>query len=246
VLGSGLGAFADQLGQKQTIPFSSIPHFPVSTVVGHAGELVIGDWAGKTVFALKGRIHYYEGYTMQQVTFSIRIMRALGITDLIVTNACGGMNPNFAAGELMAITDHLNLTGTNPLIGENVAEFGPRFPDVSRAYTPEWVRLSETIAARLGIVLQKGVYAGISGPYYLPPAELRMLRHLGGDAVGMSTVAEVIVAAHMGMRVLGISCITDMAIADELEPLSHEQVMAKAEEAKPNFICLLQEFITAI
>lgn len=245
VLGSGLGELADEMVDAVRVPYGHIPHFPVSTVEGHAGQMVLGRLEGKVVLAMQGRFHYYEGYAMQDVVFPIRVMKALGIDNLIVTNACGGMNPNFAAGQLMVITDHLNLTGANPLIGPNLDEFGPRFPDMSRAYTPAWVALAERVAADNQIIVHKGVYAGISGPYYLPPAELRMLRTLGGDAVGMSTVGEVIAASHMQMNVLGVSCITDMAIADSLEPISHEQVMAMANEAKPKFKQFIKAFIAA-
>jgi purine-nucleoside phosphorylase len=245
VLGSGLGELADEMVDAVRIPFGHIPHFPVSTVEGHAGQLVLGRLEGKAVLAMQGRFHYYEGYAMQDVVFPVRVMKALGIDNIIVTNACGGMNPNFEAGQLMLITDHLNLTGANPLIGPNLDEFGPRFPDMSRAYTPAWIALAERVAADNQIIVHKGVYAGISGPYYLPPAELRMLRTLGGDAVGMSTVGEVIAASHMQMNVLGVSCITDMAIADSLEPISHEQVMAMANEAKPKFKQFIKAFIAA-
>jgi len=245
ILGSGLGELADEMVDAVRLPFRHIPHFPVSTVEGHAGQLVLGQLEGKAVLAMQGRFHYYEGYTMQDVVFPIRVMKALGITNLIVTNACGGMNPDFAAGQLMIITDHLNLTGTNPLIGSNVDQFGPRFPDMSRAYTPSFIERAERVAAAHNIIVHKGVYAGISGPYYLPPAELRMLRTLGRDAVGMSTVGEVIAASHMQMRVLGVSCITDMAIADTLEPISHEQVMAMANEAKPKFKQFIKAFLAA-
>ncbi|WP_126427443.1 purine-nucleoside phosphorylase [Brevibacillus marinus] len=246
ILGSGLGVLADELEEAAAIPFAEIPHFPVSTVAGHAGKLVLGTLSGTAVIAMQGRIHYYEGYSMQTVTLPVYVMKALGIETLIVTNACGGMNRAFAPGDLMIITDHLNLTGDNPLIGPNLAEFGPRFPDMSRAYAPELVELAERQAQRLGITVHKGVYCGVSGPSYLTPAELTMLARLGGDAIGMSTVPEVIAARHCGLNVLGISCITDMAIGEELEPLTHEQVVAVAERTRPRFIALLKEIVREV
>lgn len=243
ILGSGLGELADEIENPIHIDYSEIPHFPVSTVEGHAGRLVVGTLNGKTVVAMQGRFHFYEGYSMQDVTFPVRVMKGLGVKLLVVTNACGGMNPEFSAGDLMIIEDHLNMTGANPLIGPNDAELGPRFPDMSTAYTPELVQFTKDTAANLGINVQQGVYAGITGPTYMTKAELRMLRTVGGDAIGMSTVPEVIVASHMSMKVIGISCITDMAIADELEPLTHEQVVAVANRTKPKFINLVKELV---
>ncbi|MFC5529141.1 purine-nucleoside phosphorylase [Cohnella yongneupensis] len=246
ILGSGLGELAEEIQNAVKIPYESIPHFPVSTVEGHAGQLVVGELQGKPVVAMQGRFHYYEGYSMQEVTFPVRVMKALGVRQLFVTNACGGMNPAFKPGDLMIIQDHLNLTGANPLIGSNEPSLGPRFPDMSRAYTPELLKLVKDTAASLGIEVQQGVYAGISGPNYLPPAELVMLRRLGADAVGMSTVPEVIVASHMAMQVIGISCVTDMAIGEELEPLSHEQVIEVANRTKPKFISLVKEIVAKL
>jgi purine-nucleoside phosphorylase len=246
ILGSGLGELADEIQNPVAIDYSDIPHFPVSTVEGHAGKLVVGELNGKPVVAMQGRFHYYEGYPVQDVTFPVRVMKGLGISLVVVTNACGGMNPEFNAGDLMIIEDHLNLTGANPLIGANEADLGPRFPDMSRAYTPELVEFVISTADQLGITVQKGVYAGISGPTYMTKAELRMLRTLGGDAVGMSTVPEVIVASHMSMKVIGISCVTDMAIADELEPLTHEQVVAVANSTKPKFIQLVKQIVSDV
>ncbi|GAB6935463.1 MAG: purine-nucleoside phosphorylase [Calditerricola sp.] len=246
ILGSGLGDLAEQIADATVIPYGEIPHFPVSTVAGHAGRLVIGRLEGKTVVAMQGRFHYYEGYSMAQVAFPVYVMKFLGAKVLIVTNAAGGMNKAFQPGDLMLIVDHLNFTGDNPLIGPNDDELGPRFPDLSRAYDPELIALAEQKARDLGIRVQKGVYAGISGPNYLPPAELVMLRRLGGDAVGMSTIPEVIAAAHCGLRVLGISCITDMAIGEELEPLTHEQVVAVAERTKPKFTALVRAVVAGV
>ncbi|MCP1307185.1 purine-nucleoside phosphorylase [Paenibacillus tyrfis] len=249
VLGSGLGDMAAQVEDAIAIPYDRIPHFPVSTVEGHAGQFVIGKLEGKNVIVMQGRFHYYEGYSMKKVVFPIYVMMQLGVRSLVITNAAGGMNRGFQAGDLMLISDQLNLTGDNPLIGINHPELGPRFPDMSQAYTPQFRDLAKRIAAQMGqergeaIRLQEGVYAGISGPNYLPPAELTMLANLGGDAVGMSTVGEVIAASHAGLKVLGISCITDMAIGEELEPLTHEQVVAVANRTKPIFIELVRRFV---
>ncbi|WCK55965.1 purine-nucleoside phosphorylase [Aneurinibacillus sp. Ricciae_BoGa-3] len=239
ILGSGLGVLAEEIEDAVKIDFSEIPHFPVSTVEGHAGKLVVGSLNGKQVAAMQGRFHFYEGYSMQQVTFPVYVMRQLGIHSIIITNACGGMNRSFSPGDLMIIADHINLTGSNPLIGKNLEEFGPRFPDMSTAYTPEYRQLARQKARELGITIQEGVYTGISGPTYMTPAELIMLARLGGDAVGMSTVPEVIAARHVGMKVLGISCVTDMAIGEELEPLTHEQVVEVANRTRPRFIQLV-------
>ncbi|MCF6137654.1 purine-nucleoside phosphorylase [Pseudalkalibacillus berkeleyi] len=246
ILGSGLGDFADEINHATYIDYTEIPHFPVSTVEGHAGKLVIGELSGKTVVAMQGRFHFYEGYTMQEVTFPVRVMKGLGVEQIIVTNACGGMNPDFQAGDLMIIEDHLNMTGANPLIGPNDKELGPRFPDMSTAYTPELIELVKSVGKEQGISLQQGVYASISGPTYMTRAELKMLRTVGADTVGMSTVPEVIVARHMDMKTIGISCITDMAIAEELEPLTHEQVVEVANRTKPTFKQLLRSVIEKV
>ncbi|KAA0550453.1 purine-nucleoside phosphorylase [Bacillus sp. BGMRC 2118] len=246
ILGSGLGELANEIEDAVKIEYENIPNFPVSTVEGHAGKLVIGKLLGKTVIAMQGRFHYYEGYSMQEVTFPVRVMKGLDVHSIVVTNACGGMNSEFAPGDLMLIDDHLNMTGANPLIGPNEANFGPRFPDMSRAYTPEYLTKAKEVAQSLNIKVQQGVYAGVTGPTYMTPAELIMLRNLGADTVGMSTVPEVIVASHMGLKVLGISCVTDMAIGEELEPLTHEQVVEVANSAKPKFISLVKEFLAVV
>ena len=246
ILGSGLGELADEMVDATVIDYVDIPHFPTSTVEGHAGKLVIGEFQGKRVVAMKGRFHYYEGYSMQEVTFPVRVMKGLGVKLLIVTNACGGINSAFKAGDLMIIKDHLNMTGDNPLIGENIDELGPRFPDMSNAYDAALQAFVEKTAEKLQIPVQNGVYAGIAGPSYMTPAELNMLRHFGADAVGMSTVPEVIVANHMGIKVIGIACITDMAIPEELEPLTHEQVVKTANRTKPMFIKLVKEVISSV
>jgi len=246
ILGSGLGVLAEVVEPSTVVPYGDIPHFPVSTVEGHAGRLVIGALSGKRVIAMQGRFHYYEGYSQQDVTFPIYVMSALGVKTLFVTNAAGGMNPQFSPGDLMIIRDHLNLTGDNPLIGPNDDELGPRFPDMSQAYAPFLRQLAERTAEEIGIHVQSGVYAGISGPSFMTPEELIMLRKLGADAVGMSTVPEVIVANYLGMDVLGITCITDMAIGEELEPLTHEQVIEVAERTRPTFIHLVTSLLRAL
>jgi len=240
ILGSGLGDLAEQIENPVRIPYGEIPHFPVSTVEGHAGRLVIGRLAGQDVVAMQGRVHYYEGYTMQQITFPVRVMKALGCDTVIVTCACGGLNPAFAAGDLMLIRDHINLMGEDPLRGPNDDRLGPRFPAMVGAYTPALRELAHQVADQLGFRLREGVYSPVSGPCYNTSAELRMLQLLGSDAVGMSTVPEVIVAAHMGMRVLGVACITDMALPDAPIQLTHEQVMETANRTKPRFQNLIK------
>ncbi|MFD0681001.1 MULTISPECIES: purine-nucleoside phosphorylase [unclassified Paenibacillus] len=251
ILGSGLGDMAAQVENPTIISYDQVPHFPVSTVEGHAGQFVIGNLEGKSVIVMQGRFHYYEGYSMQKVVFPIYVMKQLGVHTLVITNAAGGMNRSFQAGDLMLISDHLNLTGANPLIGANHPELGLRFPDMSEAYSRNYRQLAKQIAEDMrsegkSIRLQEGVYSGITGPSYLPPAELTMLARLGGDAVGMSTVGEVIAASHAGLKVLGISCITDMAIGEELEPLTHEQVVAVANKTKPMFIELVRRFVAQL
>ncbi|MFA6940311.1 MAG: purine-nucleoside phosphorylase [Clostridiaceae bacterium] len=246
ILGTGLGDLAETIENQIKISYKDIPEFPVSTVSGHKGELIIGDLRGKRVLAFNGRFHYYEGYSMETVTFGVRTAKALGLDKIIVTNAAGGMNPSYHAGELMIITDHINLLGDNPLIGKNYEELGPRFPDMSQAYSRDLIAIAEKAALDLSIHVNKGVYVSVAGPNFETPAELRMLRMIGADAVGMSTVPEVIVANHMGMKVLGISCITDMAVAATLEPVSHEIVLANANRAKNNFLSLVTEIADRI
>lgn len=246
ILGSGLGVMADEVTDEVVIPYSDIPHFPVSTVEGHAGELVIGQLENKTVLVMKGRFHYYEGYSMKEVVFPVYVMKRLGIDTLLVTNAAGGLNRSFAAGDLMLIKDHINHTGSNPLIGANIDELGPRFPDMSQAYHTTLRTLAATKAEELGIKLQQGVYVGITGPTYCTPAELTMLASWGADAIGMSTVPEVIAANYCEMNSVGITCITDMAIGDELEPLTHEQVVRVAEQARPKFISLVRATVNGM
>jgi purine-nucleoside phosphorylase len=246
ILGSGLGVLADEIEDAVKIPYETIPHFPVSTVEGHAGQLVIGTLEGKSVITMQGRFHLYEGYPLTAVTFPIRVMKALGVRRMIVTNAAGGVNESFEPGDLMLIRDHLNLTGRNPLIGPNPPELGVRFPDMSEAYAASLRELAQTVAKEQELRLREGVYAGLLGPSYETPAEIRMLRKLGADAVGMSTVPEVIVARHAGIEVLGISCISNMAAGILPQPLSHEEVMETAERVKETFIRLVKGILNRI
>lgn len=246
ILGSGLGTLADEIKNPVVFDYKDIPNFPISTVEGHEGKLVLGELEGKKVIAMQGRFHYYEGYSMQEVTLPVRVMKALGIQMLLVTNACGGMNKELYPGALMIIEDHINFMGDNPLIGHNYDELGPRFPDMSSAYDKELIKLAEKVGTKLNIETKKGVYAAISGPYYFSRAELRMLRKIGGDTIGMSTVPEVIVARHAGLRVLGISCVTDMAIADEIVSISHEEVVQVANETRPKFIRLVKGILNEV
>lgn len=246
VLGSGLGVLAEQMTRAVKIPYRDIPSFPISTVPGHAGQLVLGKLGGNDVVTMQGRFHYYEGYALSEVTFPVRVMHELGVETVIVTNAAGGINESFESGDLMLIRDHINFTFRNPLIGRNEPEWGPRFPDMSEAYDRSLRKLAREVASEQGIRLQEGVYAGVTGPSYETPAEIRMLRTLGGDAVGMSTVPEVIVARHMGMRVLGISCITNMAAGVLDQPLSHEEVMETAERVRGTFMTLVTEIVGKI
>ncbi|WJP99389.1 purine-nucleoside phosphorylase [Geobacillus stearothermophilus] len=242
ILGSGLGVLAEEIEEAVRIPYEEIPGFPVSTVEGHAGRLVCGRLEGAAVVAMQGRFHYYEGYSLREVTFPVRVMKALGVRQLIVTNAAGGVNKQFRPGDLMIISDHINLLGTNPLIGPNDPELGPRFPDLTEAYSRRLRQLAKEAAAKLGLRVQEGVYVANTGPSYETPAEIRMIRTLGGDAVGMSTVPEVIVARHGGMEVLGISCISNMAAGMSDAPLHHDEVVETAERVKTDFL----RFIKAI
>jgi len=243
ILGSGLGDLADEIDEAVHLSYEDIPHFPISTVEGHKGQLVVGKLEGKPVMAMQGRFHFYEGYSMQEITFPVRVMKELGCESLIVTNACGGMNENFQPGDLMIIDDHINFTGGNPLIGKNLDEYGSRFPDMSRTYTPTLRDHAFKAADDLGQSIQKGVYAAVSGPTYMSGAELIMLRRLGGDVVGMSTVPEAMVARHMSMNILGISCITDMAIGETIEGITHDEVMEVATRAKPRFKGLVRQIL---
>ena len=238
ILGSGLGELADEIEDRVVIQYTDIPSFPVSTVEGHAGQLVCGTLGGKKVIALQGRFHYYEGYTMEVVTFPIRVMSELGVESMIVTNAAGGVNRDFTPGDLMMITDHINFFGTNPLIGANDEEQGPRFPDLSQAYDLEYQTFIKEAASELDLPLKEGVYFGMTGPTYESPAEIRMINTLGGDSVGMSTVPEVIVARHAGIRVAGISCITNFAAGLGGE-LNHEDVIEVSTKIRSSFKSLV-------
>lgn len=246
ILGSGLGVLADEIEEAARIPYKQIPDFPVSTVEGHAGQLVFGKLNGVPVVAMQGRFHYYEGYSFDQVTFPVRVMKELGVGSLIVTNAAGGVNKDFSPGDLMLITDHINNMGSNPLIGHNDSRLGVRFPDMSEAYSKDLIQRAKAVAKALNIALQEGVYVGNTGPTYETPAEVRMIRTLGGDAVGMSTVPEVIVARHSGLEVLGISCISNMASGILDQPLNHEEVIETTERVKENFLRLVKALVKEI
>ncbi len=246
ILGSGLGAFADSFQNKTVIPFHEIPYFPRSTVPGHSGNLILGDAEGVPAVALQGRVHLYEGYSISAVAYPARVLGVLGIRQLIVTNAAGGINTGFQPGDLMLINDHINLMGTNPLIGENIDELGVRFPDMSEAYDAVLRETAHRVAEGGQVSLREGVYLGLTGPSYETPAEIRMFRSLGADAVGMSTIPEVIVANHMGIRVLGISCITNMAAGILPQKLSHQEVMDTAEMVREKFTSLLRGIIPAL
>jgi purine-nucleoside phosphorylase len=240
ILGSGLGVLAEEIEDSTVIKYEDIPNFPVSTVEGHAGQFVVGKLENKKVMAMQGRFHYYEGYSMQEIALPIRVMYKLGIENLLVTNAAGGINRNFDPGNFMIIQDHINLMGDNPLKGENFDEFGPRFPDMSEIYNEELRDLAEKVAVENKIKIVKGVYVGLEGPSYETPAEIRYLRGAGADAVGMSTVPETITANHMGMNILGISCITNMAAGVLPKPLDHKEVIEIADRVKPKFSTLVK------
>lgn len=246
ILGSGLGVLADEIDNPIIIPFKDIPHFPESTVAGHKGQLLMGELEGEPVLAMQGRFHYYEGYSMEQVTFPIRVMKQLGIESVIVTNAAGGINKKFSAGDLMVITDHINNMGTNALIGPNIDELGPRFPDMSELYDRGYINHAKSVAKEIGLKVNEGVYVGNTGPIYETPAEINMLRMLGADAVGMSTVPEVTVAGHAGLKVLGISCISNMAAGILEQPLSHDEVIATTERVKDDFLKFVRKIIRTL
>lgn len=246
VLGSGLGAYADTLANKVVIPFGEVPGMAKSNVVGHAGNFVFGDVGSLHVVAMQGRVHLYEGHPVSDVVFGARLMTKLGAKSLLITNAAGGCGKGLEAGDLMLIDDHLNLTGENPLVGANEPELGVRFPDMTRAYDPALGSYAVHVATKLGFALKRGVYAGLLGPTYETPAEVRMLRALGADAVGMSTVLETIAARHMGARVLGFSCITNLAAGMTGETLSHDEVTETAERVKGRFTSLLHGVLTGI
>ena len=246
VLGSGLGDFAGTLGDAVSMPYERLPHWPASRVVGHEGRLVVGTVRGRVVAALSGRCHAYEGHSQQTVTFATRVLGVLGVKTLILTNAAGGINTGFAQGALMVIDDHINLTGNNPLVGPNDERFGHRFPDMSEIYTKRLRHVAEEAGRACDLQLPHGVYAALLGPSYETPAEIRYLRAIGADAVGMSTAPEAIVARHMGMNVLGISCITNMAAGVLPSPLDHHEVMETARRVRGHFIALLEAIVERI
>ncbi len=246
ILGTGLGRLAENVRADTTIPYATIPHFPVPTVESHGGRLILGTLNGKPVVVMQGRFHYYEGYEPQEITHPVRVMKELGIHTLVISNAAGGLNPNFSAGDIAVITDHINLTGQNPLRGVNDETLGPRFPDMFQCYDPKLIELAKTVAQQLGLPLQEGVYAWVTGPNLETAAEYRYLRIIGADLVGMSTVPETIVARHAGLRVLGFSVITDMGTPEQLKPVDLATVLRVAGEAEPRLTTLVTEVIKRI
>lgn len=242
ILGTGLGSLVNEITEKYEIEYKDIPNFPLSTVEGHSGKLIFGKLGGKEIMAMQGRFHFYEGYSMKEVTFPVRVMRELGIKTLFVSNAAGGMNPEFIIGDLMIITDHINMFPEHPLRGKNIP-YGDRFPDMSTAYDKELIAKAKEIAAEKGIRIVEGVYLGTQGPTFETPAEYRMFHRMGGDAVGMSTVPEVIVARHCGIRVFGISVITDLGVEGIVVECSHEEVQKAADEAQPKMTTIFREII---
>lgn len=246
ILGTGLGNLATQITEKIEIPYETIPNFPISTVEGHSGKLIIGKLGEVYVLAMQGRFHYYEGYDMKQVTFPVRVMKALGIENLLVSNASGGMNPDFEIGDLMIITDHINLFPEHPLRGKNLNELGTRFPDMSEAYSKDLIQKAKAIANRNNIKVVEGVYVGTTGPTFETPSEYRYFRIIGGDAVGMSTVPEVIVANHAGLRCFGMSIITDLGVPGKIVEVTHEEVQVIGNEAQPLMTQIMKELIAEL
>ncbi len=246
ILGTGLGGLVNEIETETTIPYGDIPNFPVSTVVGHKGQLIFGKLGGKQVVAMQGRFHFYEGWTMQELTFPVRVMKFLGIELLVVSNASGGMNPAFSVGDIMIITDHINLMPTNPLIGKNEEELGPRFPDMHDAYDKSLVEKAGKIAAENGINVRYGIYAAVSGPCFETPAEYRYFHRIGADCVGMSTVPEVIVARHMKLPVFAVSVITDLGVEGVVCEVSHEEVIKAASESEPKMTLILKELLSTL
>jgi len=246
VLGSGLGSFTKEIKIEKEIPYGDIPHFPVSTVQGHMGKLIFGELEGKKVVAMAGRFHYYEGYTAEQIVFPIRVLKYLGIDTLLVSNAAGAVNPEFQVGDLMIITDHISQLTPNPLIGKNYTELGPRFPDMSEPYKKHLIKKVKQIAEEKNIKVREGVYVAVTGPTFETRAEYKMILNLGGDAVGMSTVPEVITAVHMGLPVFAMSVITDVGIREEENVITHEEVLQAARDAEPNFKILICELIAQL
>lgn len=242
ILGTGLGSLVHEITDAYEISYKDIPNFPISTVEGHSGKLIFGKLGNKDIMAMQGRFHFYEGYSMQEVTFPVRVMRELGIKTLFVSNAAGGMNPDFSIGDLMIITDHINFFPEHPLRGKNI-EYGPRFPDMSEAYSKELINKALQIAEKKGINVQQGIYIGTQGPTFETPAEYKMFHILGADAVGMSTVPEVIVANHCGIKVFGISVITDLGVEGKIVEVSHEEVQKAADAAQPKMTTIMRELI---
>lgn len=246
ILGSGLGNLVNEIEICHKIPYTSIPNFPVSTVAGHGGQLILGKLGNKNVIAMQGRFHYYEGYTMKELTFPIRVMKFLGIKLLVLSNASGGVNPNFNIGDIMIITDHINMMGTNPLIGKNDDDLGPRFPDMHIPYDKKLIQMGKEIAANQQINYQTGVYVAVTGPTYETPAEYKFFRIIGGDAVGMSTVPEVIAARHMNLPCFALSVITDLGVEGKIIEISHEEVIEAAKSAEPKMTSLIKEMVSKI
>jgi purine-nucleoside phosphorylase len=246
VLGSGLGNLAGEINVEKEIAYTDIPHFPVSTVKGHQGKLIFGELGGKQVVAMAGRFHFYEGYSPQQLIYPIRMMKMLGVYTLLISNAAGGVNQSFAVGDLMIITDHISFFTINPLIGENEEEMGPRFPDMSEPYSSTLIKKAKAIAERLQIRVKTGVYCGVTGPTFETRAEYRLIQMVGGDAVGMSTVQEVIAAVHGGMQVFAMSVITDLGIRDEANTITHEEVLEAATNAEPKLTAIFTELISQL
>lgn len=243
ILGTGLGGLVREINVELEIDYADLPHFPLSTVESHKGKLIFGKIYGKNIVAMQGRFHFYEGYTMQQITYPVRVMKFLGVKTLLVSNACGGMNPNYKRGNIMIISDHINLLGDNPLIGRNEDDFGPRFPDMSEPYSNRLIAIAEKLAKKNNISVHKGVYVAVPGPNLETKAEYSFLRKIGADVVGMSTVPENIVANHMGMEVLGISIITDECIPETLKPVDVKEIIATAMEAEPKMTLIMKEVI---
>ncbi len=246
ILGTGLGGLVNEIQAEFVIPYETIPDFPVSTVEGHSGKLIFGLLGGKKVVAMQGRFHFYEGYDLQQVTFPVRVMKMLGIARLFVSNASGGVNPSFEIGDLMILTDHINLFPSNPLIGPNDKRFGPRFPDMSEAYDKSLIALADKVAASLGFATVKGIYAGLSGPTFETPAEYVYVRAIGADAVGMSTVPEVIVAKHAGLNVFGMSIVTDLGVEGKVFNVTHEEVQQVANQQEPKMTLIMKELVARL
>ncbi len=244
ILGTGLGGLVGEIDIKKTLDYDDIPNFPISTVEGHHGRLIFGILGGKEVVAMQGRFHYYEGYNMQEVTFPVRVMKMMGIETLLVSNASGGLNPEFVVGDVMIIEDHINMFGDNPLVGRNIDELGPRFPDMSQPYSKRLIDIAFEIANRNNISLKQGIYAGTTGPTFETPAEYKMFRILGADVVGMSTVPEVIVARHMDMTCFGVSIVTDSGVPGEIVEVSHEEVQEVAAKAEPTMTLIMKELVS--